>query len=84
MDMATKEALSKVLPDQMPRPLETMVIDTVEGDIHDLDSSIVAAVFSASGFKVYNLGHDVQADTFIKKVEEVGADGFTDVTIGLE
>lgn len=73
MDKATKEALSKVPADQMPKPLATMVIGTVEGDIHDLGSSIVSAVFSASGFKVYNLGHDVPADTFIKKAEEVGA-----------
>ena len=58
----------------MPKPLATMVIGTVEGDIHDLGSNIVSAVFSASGFKVYNLGHDVSPDTFIKKAEEVGAD----------
>ncbi len=74
MDKATKEALSKVPPDQIPKPLATMVIGTVEGDIHDLGSNIVSAVFSASGIKVYNLGHDVPADTFIKKAEEVGAD----------
>ncbi len=74
MDKATKEALSKVPADQMPKPLATMVIGTVEGDIHDLGSNIVGAVFSASGFKVYNLGHDVSPDTFIKKAEEVGAD----------
>jgi methanogenic corrinoid protein MtbC1 len=73
MDKATKEALSKVPADQIPKPLATMVIGTVEGDIHDLGSNIVSAVFSASGFKVYNLGHDVPADTFIKKAEEVGA-----------
>ncbi len=74
MDKATKEALSKVPPEQMPKPIATMVIGTVEGDIHDLGANIVSAVFSASGFKVYNLGHDVPADTFIKKAEEVGAD----------
>jgi len=73
MDKATKDALSKVPPEKMPKPLATMVIGTVEGDIHDLGSSIVAAVFSASGFKVYNLGHDVPSETFIKKAEEVGA-----------
>ncbi|MDD1776231.1 MAG: cobalamin-dependent protein [Candidatus Methanomethylicus sp.] len=73
MDKATKAALSKVPADQMPKPLATMVIGTVEGDIHDLGSNIVSAVFSASGFKVYNLGHDVPPETFIKKAEEVGA-----------
>jgi methylmalonyl-CoA mutase cobalamin-binding domain/chain len=73
MDKATQEALSKVPPEKMPQPIATMVIGTVEGDIHDLGSSIVAAVFSASGFKVYNLGHDVPTETFIKKAEEVGA-----------
>jgi len=57
--------------DQMPKPLATKVIGTVECHSHGLGSNIVSAVFSASGFKVYNLGHGVPADVFIKKAEGV-------------
>lgn len=69
------EELQKQLPkEQLPKPLATMVIGTVEGDIHDLGVSIVTAVFSAAGFKVYNIGADQPVENFIKKAEEVNAD----------
>ena len=69
------EKLQEQLPkDQLPKPLATMVIGTVEGDIHDLGVSIVTAVFSAAGFKVYNIGADQPLENFIKKAEEVNAD----------
>jgi len=74
MEKASQELLRNVPPEKVPKPIATMVIGTVEGDIHDLGSNIVSAVFSASGFKMYHLGHDVPADVFIKKAEEVGAD----------
>ena len=56
------------------KPLATMVIGTVAGDIHDLGVSIVSAVFKAAGINVINLGRDVPADKFIDKAEEVGAE----------
>jgi dimethylamine corrinoid protein len=69
------EKLQEELPkDQLPKPLATMVIGTVEGDIHDLGVSIVTAVFSAAGFKMYNIGADQPLENFIKKAEEVNAD----------
>lgn len=69
------EKLQEELPkDQLPKPLATMVIGTVEGDIHDLGVSIVTAVFSAAGFKIYNIGADQPLENFIKKAEEVNAD----------
>ncbi|MFB0561008.1 MAG: B12-binding domain-containing protein [Candidatus Lokiarchaeia archaeon] len=69
------EKLQEQLPkDQLPKPFATMVIGTVEGDIHDLGVSIVTAVFSAAGFKVYNIGADQPLENFIKKAEEVNAD----------
>lgn len=69
------EKLQEELPkDQLPKPLATMVIGTVEGDIHDLGVSIITAVFSAAGFKMYNIGADQPLENFIKKAEEVNAD----------
>jgi len=51
-----------------------IVIGTVAGDIHDLGKNIVAALFSAHGFEVVDLGVDVPDQTFIEKVRELKPD----------
>jgi methylmalonyl-CoA mutase cobalamin-binding domain/chain len=74
------EAAVKVLEEHMPKEeLEstsrgTVVIGTVEGDIHDLGLRIVASMLTANGFKVYDLGCDTQSLDFIEKAKEVSAD----------
>jgi len=60
--------------EKIPKPVGTFVIGVVSGDIHDIGSKIVAAVLSASGFKVYHIGRDVTIDKFIEEAEKVGAD----------
>ena len=52
----------------------SMVIGTVEGDIHDLGKNIVIALFSANGFDVVDLGVDVSVKNFIDKVKELRPD----------
>ncbi|MBE0633307.1 cobalamin B12-binding domain-containing protein, partial [Candidatus Bathyarchaeota archaeon] len=52
----------------------TVVIGTVEGDIHDLGLRIVASMLRANGFKVYDLGCDTPSLAFITKAKEVDAD----------
>ncbi|MEM3585835.1 MAG: cobalamin-dependent protein [Candidatus Jordarchaeaceae archaeon] len=74
MSKASEELQKHIPKEQLPKPLATMVIGTVEGDIHDLGVNIVTAVFSAAGFKVYNIGADQPVENFIKKAEEVNAD----------
>jgi len=74
------EAAIKVLEEHIPREeLETIsrgtvVIGTVEGDIHDLGLRIVASMLRANGFKVYDLGCDTRSLDFIEKAKEVRAD----------
>lgn len=53
--------------------LGTVVIGTVEGDIHDIGKTLVATMLSASGFKVYDLGVDVSIQRFVAKAAEVDA-----------
>ena len=48
----------------------TVVIGTVEGDIHDIGKTIVATMFEVSGFRVFDLGVDVKSQAFIEKVGE--------------
>ena len=53
--------------------LGTVVIGTVEGDIHEIGKSLVATMLAASGFQVHDLGVDVPASEFVKQVQEKGA-----------
>jgi len=53
--------------------LGTVVIGTVEGDIHEIGKSLVATMLSAAGFQVHDLGVDVPAGEFIERVRKTGA-----------
>ena len=55
-------------------PMGKAVIGTVKGDLHDIGKNLVAMMMKAAGFEVYDLGVDVEAETFVEKAEEVGAD----------
>ncbi len=74
------EAAVKVLEEHMPlEELEatrkgTVVIGTVEGDLHDLGLRIVASMLRANGFKVHDLGCDTSSLSFIDKAKEAKAD----------
>lgn len=52
----------------------TIVIATLQGDIHDIGRNIFTVMLKASGFQVYDLGHDVKPDVIIQKAEELHAD----------
>ncbi len=52
----------------------TVVIGSAQGDIHTIGKDIVASMLSAAGFRVYDLGADVQADKLVNKAKEVGAE----------
>ena len=76
---AMQKALEPVAPhlDQLKekRPQKgTVVIGTVEGDIHEIGKSIVALLLEVNGYAVHDLGPDVNALDFIKKAQEVEAD----------
>lgn len=52
----------------------TIVLGTVKGDIHDIGKNIFKMFAQASGFNVYDLGIDVDAQKFIEKVVETNAE----------
>ncbi len=52
----------------------TMVLATIEGDIHDIGKNIYGMMMGLSGFEVIDLGVDVPVDTIIAKVEEIKPD----------
>ncbi len=47
----------------------TLVIGTVEGDVHDIGKDIFSCMLEASGFKVYDLGSDVSKEHFVEQVK---------------
>ena len=55
-------------------PAATMVIGTVEGDIHDLGKNIVKMMFEGAGFRVVDLGINVTAAQFAKACAAEKAD----------
>jgi len=52
----------------------TIVIGTVKGDLHDIGKNIVAMMLEGAGFKVIDLGVDVDAEEFASAVKENEAD----------
>jgi corrinoid protein of di/trimethylamine methyltransferase len=75
---AMKAAIAELEPEMARRGgvrqvLGTVVIGTVEGDIHDIGKTLVATMLSASGFQVYDLGVNVPAHKFIAQIRAVGA-----------
>ena len=50
--------------------LGTVVIGTIEGDIHSIGKDIVASMLNISGFKVVDLGRDVPIKKYVEAVKE--------------
>ena len=50
----------------------SVVMGTVEGDVHDIGKSICSTMLQCAGFDVHDLGRDVPKDAFIKEIKEGG------------
>jgi 5-methyltetrahydrofolate--homocysteine methyltransferase len=51
-----------------------VVIGTVKGDLHDIGKNLVAMMVEGAGFKVVDLGVDVNSETFVKTASAENAD----------
>jgi len=52
----------------------TVVLGTVEGDLHDIGKNLVRMMLDSNGFNVVDAGVDVSADSFVNAVKESKAD----------
>jgi corrinoid protein of di/trimethylamine methyltransferase len=52
----------------------TVVIGTVQTDIHEIGKNILANLLTTAGFEVHDIGCDAPATKFLNKAQEVGAD----------
>lgn len=48
----------------------TIILGTIEGDLHDVGKNLVAIMFRSAGFKVVDLGVDISEKKFLKAVAE--------------
>jgi corrinoid protein of di/trimethylamine methyltransferase len=76
---AMKAAVAVLEPEMMKQGTErkmlgTVVIGTIEGDIHDIGKMLVGTMLSASGFKVIDLGVDVPAINLVERARTENAD----------
>ena len=75
---AMKAALDVLKPhlgkDQEGGVQGTVVLGTIQGDLHDLGKNIVKTMLLASGFTVLDLGNDVHVRQFIDKAIDGNAD----------
>jgi 5-methyltetrahydrofolate--homocysteine methyltransferase len=55
------------------KPIATMVIGTVKGDIHDIGQKLVGMMMEGAGVEVFNLGVNTDADEYINALEEHNA-----------
>ncbi len=74
---AMKTALDILEPaligDQAREVVGTIVLGTVEGDLHEIGKTLVGTMLTANGFKVIDIGVDKPASEFINAVKESGA-----------
>ena len=68
------KGLKKRLVEEGFRPKGTMVIATVEGDIHAIGKDMVALVMQGGGYEVVDLGVNVPAQEIFTAVQEVNPD----------
>ena len=85
-----KSLSAKVTPyladQRSAKRLGTVVLGTVQGDIHDIGKGIVATMLDIAGFDVIDLGVDVPAEKFIATLRDshapiVGLSGLLTVAI---
>ncbi len=51
----------------------TVVIGTIQGDIHDIGKTLVATMLAASGYSVVDLGADVAYSRFVEEAQKQNA-----------
>ena len=64
------ELIRPLLAVRGSKPIGTVVIGTVKGDLHDIGKNLVAAMLEGGGFEVIDLGVNVSPEKFIAAAQE--------------
>jgi 5-methyltetrahydrofolate--homocysteine methyltransferase len=68
------EILRPLLIDTGAKPVGTVVLGTVKGDLHDIGKNLVGMMLEGAGFRLIDLGTDVDSEVFISTAQENEAD----------
>ena len=62
------------LVDSGAKPVGTVILGTVKGDLHDIGKNLVGMMLEGAGFRVIDIGTDVDPEQFITNAQENDAD----------
>lgn len=66
--------LKPMLQEKEYKPLATVVMCTVKGDVHDVGKNLVSMIMEGAGFKVIDIGIDVSKEEIAKAIERENPD----------
>ncbi|UCG60783.1 MAG: corrinoid protein [Candidatus Zixiibacteriota bacterium] len=70
---AGMEVLKPLMVGEEAATSGTVVIGTVQGDLHDIGKNLVGIMLRGAGFNVVDLGKDVPPERFIEEAQRTGA-----------
>ncbi|MEZ4615922.1 MAG: cobalamin-dependent protein [Caldilineaceae bacterium] len=70
---ASMDLLRPKLVDTEIKPIGTIVLGTVYGDIHDIGKNLAGMMLEGAGFRVVDIGVNATAASFVKAVQEHNA-----------
>ena len=70
INAATEQLKQSLSEEAIIEPKGTILIGTVEGDIHDIGKSLVVSLLQGQGFDIVDLGSDVPPEEFLRKAKE--------------
>lgn len=72
--MEGSKILKPLLTDQDSKSLGTVILGSVQGDMHDIGKNLVGMMLEGRGLKVIDIGIDVPAEKFVEAAIEHNAD----------
>lgn len=67
---AAFNTIKEIIPASDSLDKGTVVVATVKGDIHDLGKNIVAALLENNGYKIIDLGKDVEPGVIVQAIKD--------------
>jgi corrinoid protein of di/trimethylamine methyltransferase len=64
------DILRPLLAETGAKPIGTVVMGTVKGDVHDIGKNLVNIMLEGAGFTVHDLGVNVAPEKFVEQVQE--------------
>ncbi|MBU5451458.1 B12-binding domain-containing protein [Acetivibrio sp. MSJd-27] len=73
MNVALDLLRPSLVKEDLPK-IGKVVLGTVKGDLHDIGKNLVKIMMQGKGLEVFDLGVDVEAQSFVDEAERVGAE----------